>query len=176
MLRTRAVSTVTPTAPSAERVGRVVITSGRRIVGAGPLARICAHAHRTRSDLKALWCGATAVAFAFGVSFSPAMAQGLKTSGGNTWLGISQRVDHSASPVPKSPTVARLRVNGLNVAPGILDLPFDPVAAKIKPHYEWQYHYAGPHARWEAHWVRVMAPTQTAPPTVASKPTVPKAQ
>jgi hypothetical protein len=35
MPRTEAVSTVTPTAPSADRVGRVAITSGRRIVGAG---------------------------------------------------------------------------------------------------------------------------------------------
>jgi hypothetical protein len=35
MPRTEAVSTVTLTAPSADRVGRVAMTSGRRIVGAG---------------------------------------------------------------------------------------------------------------------------------------------
>jgi hypothetical protein len=35
MLRTEAVSSVTLTAPSAERVGRVTTTSGRRIIGAG---------------------------------------------------------------------------------------------------------------------------------------------
>jgi hypothetical protein len=35
MLRSGAVSTGTPTAPSAERVGRVAPTSGRQIVGAG---------------------------------------------------------------------------------------------------------------------------------------------
>jgi hypothetical protein len=33
MPRTEAVSTITPTAPSADRVGRMVITSGRPIVG-----------------------------------------------------------------------------------------------------------------------------------------------
>jgi hypothetical protein len=35
MPRTEAVSTVMPTAPPADRVGRVAITSGRQIVGAG---------------------------------------------------------------------------------------------------------------------------------------------
>jgi hypothetical protein len=35
MLRTGAVSSGTPTAPSAERVGRAALTSGRQIVGAG---------------------------------------------------------------------------------------------------------------------------------------------
>jgi len=35
MPRTKAVSTVTSTAPSADQVGRVAITSGRWIVGAG---------------------------------------------------------------------------------------------------------------------------------------------
>jgi hypothetical protein len=59
---------------------------------------------------------------------------------------------------------------------GFLDLPFDPVAATIKPDYEWQYHYAGPHVRWGAHWARVMGQFKPLPPTVASKTTVPAAQ
>jgi hypothetical protein len=47
MPRTEAVATVTPTAPSADRAGRVAITSGRRIVGAGLTARTYAHVHAT---------------------------------------------------------------------------------------------------------------------------------
>jgi hypothetical protein len=47
MLRTGAVSTGTPTAPSAERVGRVAPTPGRQIVGAGRPARSYGHAHPT---------------------------------------------------------------------------------------------------------------------------------
>jgi hypothetical protein len=50
-----------------------------------------------RSQMKALWCGATALALAAAVSLSPAMAQGPKPSGGNTWPGISQRVSPSSS-------------------------------------------------------------------------------
>jgi hypothetical protein len=42
---------------------------------------------------------------------------------------------------------------------GFLDLPVDPSAANIVPHYEWQYHYAGRHANWEGHWVLVKPPT-----------------
>jgi hypothetical protein len=37
-------------------------------------------------------------------------------------------------------------------------MPADPSAAKIIPHYEWQYHYAGRHAHWEGHWVFVKPP------------------
>ena len=37
-------------------------------------------------------------------------------------------------------------------------MPFDPEAAKIKPHYEWQYHYTGRHAHWEGHWTLVTLP------------------
>jgi hypothetical protein len=37
-----------------------------------------------------------------------------------------------------------------------------PETAAIKPHYEWQYHYAGRHAYWDRHRVLVMAPIQSA--------------
>jgi hypothetical protein len=30
-----------------------------------------------------------------------------------------------------------------------------PGAATPTPHYEWQYHYAGRHPRWDGHWVLV---------------------
>jgi hypothetical protein len=118
--------------------------------------------------MKALWCGATALAFVTAVSFSPVMAQGPKPSSGSSWHGISLHVArdklaaHSANPSFRGP-----RPQGTSQK-GFLDLPFDAAAAKIKPHYEWQYHYAGRHARWEGHWVRVMAPIQTAPSTVAN--------
>jgi hypothetical protein len=98
--------------------------------------------------MKALWCGATAVAFAVGVSFSPAMAQGLKTSGGNTWPGISQRVDHGTSTATASPA---MRGPDLAVDPGA-------IPATTVPHYELQYHYAGRHAHWEEHLVLVGPP------------------
>lgn len=118
--------------------------------------------------MKPLWCGATALLFVAAVSLSPVMAQGPKPSGGSSWPGISQHVDrdklaaHSANPSFRGP-----RPQGTSQK-GFLELPFDPVAATIKPHHEWQYHYAGRHARWEGHWVRVMAPIQTAPSTVAN--------
>jgi hypothetical protein len=101
--------------------------------------------------MKALWCGATALALVAAVSLSPAVAQGPKSSGGNTWPSISQRVDHATSTVAASPAMLRLRLNGRNTAPGILDLP----AAAVIPHYEWQYHYAARHAHWEGQWVFV---------------------
>ena len=50
-----------------------------------------------RSEMKALWCGATALTLVAAVSLSPAMAQGPKPSGGNTWPGISQRVVPSST-------------------------------------------------------------------------------
>ena len=92
------------------------------------------------------------------------MAQGPKPSGGSSWLGISQHVDrderaaHSANPSFRGP-----RPQGTSQK-GFLDLPFDPVAATIKPDYEWQYHCAGPHVHWEAHWVRVMGQFKPLPP------------
>jgi len=120
--------------------------------------------------MKPLWCGATALLFVAAVSPSPVMAQGPKPSGGSSWLGISQHVDrderaaHSANPSFRGP-----RPQGTSQK-GFLDLPFDPVAATIKPDYEWQYHYAGPHVRWEAHWVRVMGQFKPLPPLSPVKP------
>ena len=106
--------------------------------------------------MKASWCRAALVAFVFTVSLSPAMALGPKLSGGNTWPGISQRVDHGTSTVAASPAVPGPRANGRNIAPGSLDLPADPGAAAVISHYEWQYHYVGRHAHWEGQWVLVM--------------------
>jgi hypothetical protein len=53
------------------------------------------------------------------------MAQGLKLSAGNTWPGISQRVDTSS-----------------------------PSADTATPHYEYQHGYDH-HAAWRGHWVLV---------------------
>jgi hypothetical protein len=112
--------------------------------------------------MKALRCRTTTLAVAAAISLSPAMAQGPKISGGNAWMGISQPVDHdpmaahSANPSFQGP-----RPQGTSQR-GLLDLPFDPEAAKIKPHYEWQYHYAGRHAYWEGQWFLVRAPIQSA--------------
>lgn len=46
---------------------------------------------------------------------------------------------------------------------GFLSLPVDPSAANTIPHYEWQYHYAGRHARWRGYWVPVEPPASSAP-------------
>lgn len=40
------------------------------------------------------------------------------------------------------PLIPRTEAQGTSQK-GFLDLPFDPVAAAIKPHYEWQHHYTG---------------------------------
>jgi hypothetical protein len=112
------------------------------------------------SEMKALWCGAATLALAAAVSLSPAMAQGPKPAGGNTWPSLSQRLVHGTSTAPASPAMLRARVNGLNVAPGILDLAVDPgaIPATTVPHYELQYHYAGRHAHWEKHLILVEPP------------------
>ena len=47
-------------------------------------------------------------------------------------------------------------------AAGFVNVPVDPATAKIVPHYEWQYHYAGRHAHWEGHWVLVKPPIAAA--------------
>ena len=62
MLRTGAVSTGTPTAPSAERVGRAALTlwSPNRRSRADQLEATLTFIQR-RSEMKALWCGAAAV-------------------------------------------------------------------------------------------------------------------
>jgi hypothetical protein len=74
--------------------------------------------------MKTLLLGA-AVALLTAVNFSPAMSQGPKPSGGNTWPGISQRVDPGAS-----------------------------TAAAATPRYEFQYGY-DKHAAWRGYWVVV---------------------
>lgn len=60
-----------------------------------------------------------------GMILSPAMAQGPKASGGNTWPGISGRVDQAAA-----------------------------ADATTTPHYELRYGYDH-HAAWRGHWVLV---------------------
>ena len=67
--------------------------------------------------MKASWCAATALTLVAAVSLSPAMAQGPKPSGGNTWPGISQRVVPSSSTAEECgvrPALgfARLRIAG----------------------------------------------------------------
>ena len=81
-----------------------------------------------------------------------------------SWSGISQPVEHDAVPAHSAnPSFQGARRQGTSQK-GFLDLPFDPETAAMKPHYEWQYHYAGRHAHWEGHWVLVMAPIQSAAP------------
>ena len=75
--------------------------------------------------MKPLLFAGAALALLTAVNFSPAMAQGPKLSGGNTWPGISQRVDPDGS-----------------------------TAAATTPSYEWQYGY-DKHAAWRGHWVLV---------------------
>ena len=75
--------------------------------------------------MKTLLLAGVAVALLAAVSLSPAMAQGPKLSGGNTWPGISQRVDPGASS-----------------------------AVATTPRYDLQYGY-DKHATWRGHWVLV---------------------
>ena len=75
--------------------------------------------------MKPLLFAGAALALVTAVNFSPAMAQGPKLSGGNTWPGISQRVDPDGS-----------------------------TAAATTPRSEWQYGY-DKHAAWRGHWVLV---------------------
>jgi hypothetical protein len=75
--------------------------------------------------MKTLLLAGAAVALLVAVSFSPAMALGPKLSGGNTWPGISQRVDSGTAN-----------------------------AAVIAPHYEYQYGY-NRRGDWRGHWVLV---------------------
>jgi len=84
MPRTGAVSSGTPTAPSAEAVGRVAPISGRRIVGAGLTgSKLRPKFIQRRSEMKALWCGATALAFVATVSPRLRWPKGQKPTGGN---------------------------------------------------------------------------------------------
>ena len=75
--------------------------------------------------MKTLLLGGATVALLTAVDFTPAMAQELKLSGGNTWAGISQRVDTSSAN-----------------------------AATTTAHYEYQYGY-DKHGAWRGHWVLV---------------------
>jgi hypothetical protein len=112
--------------------------------------------------MKALWCCATTLALMASIGLAPAMAQGPKPSGGKTWPGISQPVEHDAVPAHSAnPSFQGASPQGTSQK-GFVVLPFDPEAAMIKPHYEWQYYYAGRHAHWEGHWILVTAPIQSA--------------
>jgi hypothetical protein len=75
--------------------------------------------------MKTLLLAGATLALLAAASLSPAMAQGAKLSGGNTWPGISQTVDPGAS-----------------------------TAVAANPRYELQYGY-DKHARWRGHWVLV---------------------
>ena len=108
--------------------------------------------------MKAFWCYATSLALMAAIGYSPAMAQGPKPSGGKTWPGISQPVEHDAVPAHSAnPSFLGASPQGTSQR-GILVLPFDPEAAIIKPRYEGQYHYAGHHPHWEGHWILITAP------------------
>jgi hypothetical protein len=75
--------------------------------------------------MKTLLLAGATLALLTAVNFSPAMAQGPKLSGGNTWAGISQHVDISSAN-----------------------------AAATTAHYEYQYGY-DKHAAWRGHWVLI---------------------
>ena len=107
--------------------------------------------------------GATALGLVAAVNLSSARAEGPKPSGGNLWSGISQPIEHDAVPAHGKPLIPGGKTPGTSQK-GFLDLPFDPAATAIKPHYEWQYHYAGRHSHWEGHWVLIMAPIQSGAP------------
>jgi hypothetical protein len=75
--------------------------------------------------MKTLLLAGATLALLTVVNFSPAMAQGSKFSRGNTWAGISQRVDTSSA--NDTTTTA---------------------------HYEYQYGY-DKHGAWRGQWVLV---------------------
>lgn len=75
--------------------------------------------------MKTLSLTTAALALVAAANLSPAMAQGPKPSGGNTWPGISRGVDFGS-----------------------------PNAVTTTPHYEYQYGYDH-HAAWRGHWVLV---------------------
>ena len=112
--------------------------------------------------MKALWSCTTSIVLAAAIGLSPAMAQDPRPSGGNAWPGISRPVNHDTVPAHSAnPSFQGPRPQGTSQR-GIIELPFDTEAAKIKLHYEWQYHYARRQAHWEGHWVVVRAPIQSA--------------
>jgi len=77
------------------------------------------------TEMKTLLLAGATFALLNAVNLSTAMAQEPKPSGGNTWAGISQRVDTGAANAPAT-----------------------------TPHYEYRYGY-DKHAAWRGHWVLV---------------------
>jgi len=75
--------------------------------------------------MKTLLLAGATLALPTAVNFSPAMAQEPKPSDGNTWAGISQRVDTSSAN-----------------------------ATATAAHYEYRYGY-DKHPAWRGHWVLV---------------------
>jgi hypothetical protein len=75
--------------------------------------------------MKTLLLAGATVALLTAVNFSPATAQRPKPSGGNTWAGISQRVDVSFAN-----------------------------SATTTAHYDYQYGY-DKHGAWRGHWILV---------------------
>ena len=75
--------------------------------------------------MKTLLLAGATLALLTAVNFLPAMAQEPKPSGGNTWAGISERVD----------------IGSAN-------------AAATAPHYEYQYAY-DKRGAWRGHWILV---------------------
>jgi hypothetical protein len=73
--------------------------------------------------MKTLFLASTTLALLAAINPSPAMAQKSKPAGGNTWPGITQRLEPGASTI-----------------------------AAATPRYEFQYGY-DKHARWRGHWV-----------------------
>ena len=69
---------------------------------------------------------AAAIAFAAVANLAPAVAEELPASGANAWQTMPQVADSQG-----------------------------PAALVTAPHYEWQYHYAGRHPRYEGRWVLV---------------------
>ena len=76
-----------------------------------------------RPQMKSVYVSAAALALTAAVNLSPALAQGQKLSGGNTWPGMSQRLTPPSS-----------------------------AAVTSAGHYEYRYGYDR-HARWRGHWI-----------------------
>jgi hypothetical protein len=71
--------------------------------------------------MKTLLLAGATLALLTAVNFSPAMAQEPKLSGGNTWAGISQRVDTSGR-CRQNGTAGRGSPGGRSAAPGLWEL------------------------------------------------------
>jgi hypothetical protein len=110
--------------------------------------------------MKTLLFAGAALALLTATNFSPAMAQGPKLSGGDTWPGISQRVDPDASiaaaATPRYAMAQGPKLSGGNTWPGISQRadPDASIAAAATPRYELQYGY-DKHATWRGHWLPV---------------------